>query len=397
MPSIKVTFAAALASIMLAGSASTQASAQECGGNFSAWRKAAVAEAAATGVGKKGQKALLSARQDSKVLRRDRAQGVFSQTFLTFSGRMVSGYRLKNGAANMRKYSKIFDRARKKYGIQPEVITAFWALETDFGAVQGDFSTLNALATLAHDCRRPHLFRPQFIALGKLIDRNVVPANVTGAWAGEIGQMQLLPNDYLELGVDGDGDGRVDLKRSSADAILTSARFLNHLGWRANQPWIEEIKVPKNLPWEQTGRHIKLPRAQWAAWGVSYRGGKALPADNTEASVLLPMGRKGPAFLAYANYNIYLEWNQSFVYTLTAAYLATRLGGAPRYDKGNPDPGLADAGMKQLQRKLRALGHDVGKIDGILGRGTRAAVRAEQKRLGMAIDGWPTPQLLAKL
>ncbi len=89
--------------------------------------------------------------------------------------------------------------------------------------------------------------------------------------------------------------------------FLTSARFLNHLGWRANQPWIEEIRVPKNLPWEQTGREIKLPRSQWAAWGVTYRGGKPLKADSAEASVVLPMGRNGPAFLAYPNYNIYLD------------------------------------------------------------------------------------------
>lgn len=388
---------AAVAATLLVGLSTAPVNAQECGGKFSTWLKAAVAEAAASGVGSKGQKALSRARQNSKVLRRDRAQGVFTQTFLKFSGRMISSYRLKNGAANMRKYKRVFDKARADYGVPPEVISAFWALETDFGAVQGDFSTLNALATLAHDCRRPHLFRPQFIALGELIDQGIVPANVTGAWAGEIGQMQLLPSDYLELGVDGDGDGRVDLKGSSSDAILTSARFLNHLGWRANQPWIEEISVPKNLPWEQTGREIKLPRSQWADWGVTYRGGKPLKADNAEASVVLPMGRNGPAFLAYPNYNIYLEWNQSFVYTLTAAYLAARLGGAPRYDKRNPDPGLSDAQMKQLQKKLQALGHDVGKIDGILGRGTRAAVRAEQMRLGMPADAWPTPKLLSRL
>lgn len=373
------------------------ASAQECGGDFAAWRAKVVAEAAAAGVGSEGQTALSRARQDSKVLRRDRAQGVFTQTFLEFSGRMVSSYRLKNGAANMRRYRKVFERARQAYGVPPEVITAFWALETDFGAVQGDFNTLNALATLAHDCRRPHLFRPQLIALGRLIDLGVVSANVTGAWAGEIGQLQLLPSDYLERGQDGDGDGRVDLKGSSPDAILTGARLLRDHGWRAGEPWIEEISVPADLPWEQTGREVRLPLSQWASWGVTYRGGKPLPKNGLSASVLLPMGRKGPAFLAYANYDIYLEWNQSFVYTLTAAYLATRIGGAPRYDKGNPDPGLSSDQMKQLQRKLQARGHDVGKIDGILGIGTRTAVRAEQKRLGMAVDGWPTRELLAAL
>lgn len=386
-----------LAALAILALPAQPALAQACGGDFNAWLREAVAEAANSGVGARGQKALAGARQDAAVLKRDRAQGVFTQTFIEFSGRMVNRYRLQHGAANMKKYAKVFARARDRYGIQPEVITAFWALETDFGAVQGDFNTLNALATLAHDCRRPEIFRPQFIALGHLIDRGTVPATVTGAWAGEIGQMQLLPTDYLEFGEDGDGDGRVDLKGSAADAILTTARSLQHIGWKANEPWIEEIAVPDDLPWDQTGREVALPRAQWAQWGVAYRDGRPLPADGMKASVLLPMGRKGPAFIAYDNYNIYLEWNQSFIYTLTAAYLATRLGGAPTYDKRNPETGLDAGSMKALQKKLAARGHDVGKIDGILGLGTRNAVRAEQARLGLPADGWPTPELLARL
>ena len=106
---------------------------------------------------------------------------------------------------------------------------------------------------------------------------------------------------------------------------------------------------------------------------------------------------RGPAFLAYPNYNIYLEWNQSFIYTTSAAYFATRLAGAPRYNAGNPDQGLNDAQMKQLQTKLRNMGYDVGKIDGILGSGTRGAVQAVQQKLGMPADAWPTPALLNKL
>ncbi len=387
----------ACAVAVILGVLTAPAQAQQCGGDFSAWLAKVADEAAGMGIGNKGRNALLGARLDSTVLHRDRAQGVFTQTFLEFSGRMVSSYRLKNGASNMQKYRAVFDRARQEFGVPAEVISAFWALETDFGAVQGDFSTLSALATLAHDCRRPGLFRPQLLAFAKLIDLDVVPVNVTGAWAGEIGQLQLLPSDYLDRGMDGDGDGRVDLKGSSADAILTGARLLHELGWRAGEPWIEEVRVPSDLPWEETGRENMLPVSQWADWGVSYPGGSALRGDGLKASLLLPMGRNGPAFLAYPNYNVYLKWNQSLIYTLTAAYLATRLGGAPRYDKRNPDPGLSVAQMKQLQTKLSAMGHDVGKIDGVLGLGTRTAVRAEQKRLGMPVDGWPTPELLAKL
>lgn len=389
----KVCVIAAAMTLLSASAALAQA----CGGDFQTWLRGVTDEAAADGVGSGGLQALASARPNAEVIQRDRAQGVFRQHFLEFSERMVNNYRLQQGAANLRKYADVFERARREFGVQPEVIAAFWALETDFGAVQGDFSTLNALATLAHDCRRPELFRPQLIALAHLIDRGAVPANVTGAWAGEIGQMQLLPSDYLAFGIDGDGDGRVDLKGSAPDAILTTAQSLQNVGWRAGEPWLEEIRVPAEMPWERTGLEFRLPRSQWAAHGITYRDGRPLPADGMNARVLLPMGRNGPAFIAYENYGIYLEWNQSFIYTVTAAYLATRLGGAPKLDPRNPDPGLSADQMMALQEHLAARGHDVGRIDGILGSGTRAAVRAEQLRLGLPADGWPTQDLLGKL
>ncbi|MFC5585609.1 lytic murein transglycosylase [Nitratireductor kimnyeongensis] len=371
--------------------------AQQCGGDFNAWREGVRQDAASDGVSERGLSALNGARIDQKVLERDRAQGVFNQTFAEFANRMINDYRLKNGAANLQKYADIFARAENEFGVPGPVIASFWALETDFGAVQGDFSTLNALATLAHDCRRPEIFRPQLIALLHLIDQGWVPADVTGAWAGEIGQMQMLPSDYYTKGVDGDGDGKVDLKGSSPDAILTAAKNLQSLGWKPGQPWMEEVRVPDQMAWEKTGRVNKLPRSEWAAMGVTRRDGSPLPSDGMPTGLVLPMGHKGLAFLVYDNYDIYLEWNQSLIYTLTAAHLAARLAGAPRFDVGSPEQGLAPETMKQLQTKLAARGHDVGKIDGILGAGTREAVRQEQLRLGLPADGWPTPTLFSNL
>jgi lytic murein transglycosylase len=370
---------------------------QSCGGDFGAWKAAVEKEAAAEGVGERGIAALDQATFNAEVVRRDHAQGVFTQNFIEFSSRMESAYRLKHGEANLKKYAAVFQRAEQQFGVPGPVIAAFWALETDFGAVQGDFSTLDALATLAHDCRRPDLFRPQLVALLKLIDNGTVPADVRGAWAGEIGQTQMLPKDYLAQGTDGDGDGRVDLRASAADVIMTTGHFLQSLGWKAGEPWMEEVRVPENLPWDKTGRESKLPISQWASWGVTDRGGGALDNTRSPASLVLPMGRKGPAFLVFENYDVYLKWNQSFVYTLTAAHLATRLAGAPPYDKRNPEPGLSSGEMRQLQTKLDARGHDVGKVDGVLGSGTREAVRAMQKDLGLPVDGWPTRTLLDML
>ncbi|MTH98978.1 lytic murein transglycosylase [Roseibium sp. RKSG952] len=377
--------------------ASAPALAQQCGGNFQQFLAGVKQEAVAKGLSASAADRTLNGAQiDRKVLSRDRAQGVFKMTFLDFSKRVISGYRMNNGAANMQKYASVFQRAEREYGVPAPVITAFWALETDFGAVQGDFNTVNALATLAHDCRRPELFRPQLIAAIAMVQKgDLDPRTTTGAWAGEIGQVQMLPEDILLYGRDGDGDGHVDLKGSAPDAILTAAAFIKHLGWRPNEPWLQEVTVPSTLDWSQTGLGKARRASDWAAAGVTPRSGQI--AGDLPAALILPQGRNGPAFLAYPNFDIYLEWNQSFIYTTSAAYFATRLAGAPVYNQGNPDQGLNDAQMRQLQTKLSAAGYDVGKVDGILGARTRASVQDVQKRLGFPADGWPTPALLAQL
>ncbi|MCT7374989.1 lytic murein transglycosylase [Chelativorans sp. EGI FJ00035] len=371
--------------------------AQQCGGDFAAWRAGIEAEAASQGVGATGLSALNRASFDQRVVNADRAQGVFTQTFREFASRMINDYRLTHGRRNLEKYADTFARAEREFGVPGPVIASFWALETDFGAVQGDFSTLNALASLAHDCRRPEIFRPELIALLKLIDQGAVSADITGAWAGEIGQLQMLPSDYLEKGVDGDGDGRVDLKGSAPDAILTAAHAIGALGWRPGEPWLDEVRVPADMSWGEAGLTNKLPRSEWAALGVTRRDGSPLPPDALPARLILPMGHKGPAFLAYDNFDIYLEWNQSLVYTLTAAHLAARFDGAPPFDPRTPEPGLAPEVMKQLQQKLADRGYNVGGIDGILGFNTREAVRQEQLRLGLPADGWPTATLFSSL
>ena len=151
-----------------------------------------------------------------------------------------------------------------------------------------------------------------------------------GPWAGELGQLQFIPERYFKYGVDFDGDGRVNMMTSSADALASAANYLQDIGWHRGQPWLQEVRVPDALPWEQADLTIKLPLSQWSAWGVTQANGKPLAASGPDASLLLPIGRNGPAFLAYPNFDVYLVWNNSLVYSTTAAYLATRLAGAPR-------------------------------------------------------------------
>ncbi len=368
----------------------------QCGGGFSQFVGDLKTEAVQKGFDQGTVDAFFQGvQQDGAVLRADRAQGVFQMPFIDFSRRLISQNRIDRGQSMSRKYEAVFDRIEREYGVSRGVLLAFWAFETDYGAVQGDFNTRNALVTLAHDCRRPELFRPQIFAAIELFrEGNFDPQRTTGAWAGEIGMVQMLPQDILDNGVDGDGDGQVSLKTSAPDALMSGGKMLSHLGWQPGQPWLQEVTVPAQMDWSLSGPGKPRSVAEWQAMGIEARSGSL--AD-LPASLILPQGHKGPAFLAYPNFDVYFEWNQSFVYVLTAAYFGTRLEGGQIYNAGNPTPGLSDAQMKQLQTKLQAKGYDVGKIDGILGAGTRAAVQAEQARLGLPADAWPTTDLLNRL
>ncbi len=374
----------------------TTASAQ-CGGGFGSFVNGLKTEALSKGHNQATiDRFFRSVQQDPRTIRADRAQGIFTIGFTEFARRVISQNRIDNGRRNAERYDAIFDEIERRWGLNRGVMLAFWALETDFGAFQGDYNTLNSLVTLSHDCRRPELFRPQvFAALELFEDGDFDPVNTTGAWAGEIGMFQMLPEDILTKGIDGDGDGHVYLKTSQADALMSGANMLSSFGWRRNEPWLQEVSVPDQMNWADAGLHVSKSGAEWQRLGVRPRWGEI--RSDLQASLILPEGRNGPAFLGYPNFQIYFEWNQSFVYVTSAAYFATRLLGAPVFDPGNPSPVLGEGEMKALQTKLAARGHDVGAIDGILGAGTRAAVRAEQQRLGLPADAWPTRQLLNSL
>lgn len=376
----------------------TPALAAPCGGSFAAFKDAMAAEAAEKGYSDRAISGFFAAAsQDPRTLQADRAQGIFRMDFLEFSRRVISQNRMDNGRKNSARYERSFAAIEAELGVPRGVLLAFWALETDYGAVQGDFNTLNSLMTLSHDCRRPELFQPQVLAALELFERGDFGLDTSGAWAGEIGMVQMLPGDIIEFGRDGDGDGQVNLKTSPPDALWSGATMLRGMGWRPDEPWLQEIVLPRGgLDWAETGIERSKTVRDWAALGVKGRSAELGPSD-VQASIVLPMGRNGPAFIAYPNFNVYFEWNQSYTYVTTAAYFATRLMGAPVYDRRDPEPGLSGDQMKALQQKLAARGHDVGKIDGILGSGTRAAVRAEQIRLGLPADAWPTQRLLNAL
>lgn len=369
-------------------------------GHFDDWLRAFRAEAEAEGIAPAAiRSGLAGARLDPTVIARDRKQGFFWQSFADFSKKLATADRVAGGRKRIAANRALFNRVEADYGVPAPVIAAFWALESDFGLAMGKTPILPSLATLAYDCRRGPMFRAELKAALRIIERgDLKPAEMIGAWAGELGQTQFLPSHYHRLAVDYDGDGRRDLLRSTPDLLATTARFIEELGWRRGEPWIEEVRVPARLSWEEADPAIAHPRRYWAGAGVTKADGTPLPKDDLSAALLLPMGRNGTAFLAYANFQIYPKWNQSLNYALTAAYLATRIDGAPPLRPGNAAvPAYGFEEIRELQALLKERGYDAGAVDGKLGAGTRTAVRRAQLAFGLPPDAYPTPELFQKL
>ena len=396
----RVTARAALCAAVLIGSSPHALAACASPAGFGSWLQGFKKEAVAQGISPDVvSSSLAGLTYDPAVIAKDRGQGVFAQSFLQFSGRMVSNNRLQMGSALLKKYASTFAQIQQEYGVPGPVLVAFWGLETDFGKVMGNLETMRSLATLSFDCRRPEEFQEQLLYALRVIERgDLSPQEMRGPAHGEVGQFQFQPKNYYEHAVDFDGDGRRDLIRSAPDSLASAANYLQSIGWKAGQPWLEQVRVPADLPWDQADVTIKKPRAFWAQHGVTYLNGKALPADNVAVGLLLPMGRNGPAFLAYPNFDIYLEWNKSLVYSTTAGYYATRLAGGPALSGGKgPVDSLSLAEMKEVQQLLTKRGFDVGKIDGVIGAATRDAIRTTQIKFGLPADAYPSAELLSHL
>jgi lytic murein transglycosylase len=369
-------------------------------GSFERWMDGFKREALAQGISRQAIAAALDGVAfDPAIIRRDSGQGVFTQSFLQFAGRMTGGGRHRNGLKQMKANARLLGAIEQRTGVPPAVVTALWGLESDYGAYKGGkYSIIRSVATLAYDCRRPEFFRPQLMAILRIVQRgDLRPDEMIGNWAGELGPTQFTPLDYFRSGVDFDGDGRVDMIRSTPDALASAANLLKNFGWKRGQPWLQEVRLPRDMPWQEADVAIQHPVSQWARWGVAAAHGR-LPADNLPASLILLMGRNGPAFLAYPNFNAYLEWNKAIVYATTAAYFATRLAGAPPVGPGNAKVDWPDAKEVQaMQRLLIARGFLEGDADGVMGSQTRAAVKQAQLKYGLPADSYPTPELSARL
>ncbi len=333
-----------------------------------------------------------------KVIKFDRSQAEFSQNFWRYLGSRVSPYRLKNGKKFLKEHQAIFQHNYQKYGVPPHIIVAFWGLETNYGNNTGNLNLVRSLATLSFDKRRSVFFTTQLLALLKLIDDNKIPSDAQGSWAGAMGNVQFMPTNVAAYGVDADGDGEIGLWDNKADIFASAANFLKKIGWRRGERWGREVTIPSNFDYQLAKLSTKKTVNEWQALGVRTATDEDLPNSTMTASLVLPMGYNGPAFLAYRNFQAILRWNHSILYALSVGYLSDRLIGASVLAaKPITEPSLSRDDIKLIQTSLNQLGFNTGEPDGISGPKTRGAARQYQRNHNLPIDGYVGYQLLQQL
>ena len=328
----------------------------------------------------------------------DKAQAEFNQNFWYYVNKRVSKVRLNNGKDTLKKNASLLSKTSEKYGVPAYVIIAFLGLESNYGNYMGSESLIRSLATLAYDKRRSKFFTRELIAVLKLMDKKTIPFDATGSWAGAMGAVQFMPTNVIAYGVDANNDGKVDLWNEKADIYSSAANFLNKLGWKNGEKWGREALIPKNFDYQLTGLNNEKTVNEWAALGVRRGNNSNLPKSNFKASLIVPMGHKGPAFLVYRNFDAIMGWNRSILYALSVAYLSDRLNGNGKLSaKTIDEPLLSKEDIMQIQNTLNLLGYDTGTPDGMAGSRTRQATRKFQSDIGLTADGYVGYELFQQL
>ncbi|WP_374516212.1 lytic murein transglycosylase [Brevundimonas sp.] len=334
---------------------------------------------------------------DPSVIRLDRNQPEFSRPAGAYVQNAVTATRI---AQARQRLDRVPWEVVQRFGVPSEILVGIWAQESAFGQVQGDHDVIRSLATLAFDGRRRDWAEQQLKhALDIVVDGKRARAGLKGSWAGAMGQTQFMPDNYLRLGVDQTGDGLVDIWGSDADALASAANLLAQAGWKRGQSWGYEVTLPSNFDYAEAEgpRH---PWSYWAARGVRLaHGGAPTSAEAAEeATILLPQGARGPAFLAMPNHYVIRRYNNSVSYALAIGLTADGVQGKPGLVASWPDdPPLSREQRIGAQRALTALGYDTQGIDGVIGANTRAALRRWQQATGRLADGYLTAALADEL
>jgi len=344
-------------------------------------------------------RALDGVRYRPRVIELDRSQPEFVRPIWQYLDSAVSAQRVTTGRERLAEHRDTARRMEQRYGVPAEVVVAIWGIESNYGGNFGDFSTLEALATLAYDGRRRDFARGELLAALRIIDAgDIAPDSMVGSWAGAMGHTQFIPSSFEAYAVDGDGDGRRDIWNSIPDVMASTANYLARAGWQAGQPWGVEVQLPAGFDHAQTELSTRRPSDAWHAQGVRPVEGGTLP-DFDQASVIAPAGARGPAFLVGPNYRAILRYNNATSYALAVGTLANEVAGREGIVQGWPrdEQPLSRDQVREMQRSLNDRGFDVGTPDGILGPNTRRGLRAYQESIGVTPDGFATVRLLERL
>ncbi len=333
----------------------------------------------------------------ARVIELDQRQPEFVDTFWNYLDRRVDEQRIRKGRDKLREHRKLLAKVQTRYGIPPQILVALWGLETGYGASTGSFPTPAALATLASGNRRSAFFRSELLHALSILEQGHLPvADMTGSWAGAMGQMQFMPATFLNHAIDADGDGRKDIWKSLPDVFHSAANYLRKSGWRPGELWGREIRLPEDFDFDVASPDIKKSVKTWNRLGIRQISGKPLPAGHLEGSIVLPQGHEGPAFLIYHNFHVIMEWNRSINYALAVGHLSDRLLSGPALKLGRDADNrrLTRDQYMEIQQLLQQLGYSSGDIDGVPGSRTRQAIRAYQKAVGLPVDGHASARLL---
>lgn len=369
---------------------------------FQDWLAELKAEALSLGVSEKTVDAALAVVEEPipRVLELDRSQPEFVQTFAGYMRNRMSDARIRRGQSLLLEHSDLFRRVQSEYGVQPHYLVSFWALESNFGDFTGGFSVINALATLAYDPRRSGFFRNELLTALRIIDDGHITVDqMTGSWAGAMGQCQFIPSTFYNYAKDGDGDGKIDIWNSEADVFASAANYLSKSGWKGDERWGREVILPDNFDFTMSGTGVRKTVTEWNRLGITRIDGNPLGTSDMEGSIVLPAGSQGPAFLTYNNFRTTMVWNRSTFYAISVGHLADRfVGGGPIVNMpSDEERPLTRSEVIELQELLNARGIDAGTPDGILGSRTRSAVRAYQAQADLPTDGYANFELLEGL
>ena len=378
--------------LMMLGLVSQSVCAQE---DFSQWKQSFRQEALAQGVSSRTlDKFIPRMSLLPQVVQSDRKQPEFVSTFWEYVDARLTQSRIEQGQMLLKRYPTWLGRISDFYSVPKEYILAFWGLETNYGKITGNTDVLNALATLAYNPRRRKFFTRELIAFLKILEQEKWDS-VKGSWAGAFGQFQFMPTTFEAYAVDADQNGSRNILSSMPDAFASAANYLHKMGWNPNETWGQEVTLPESLNWKKVYESKDKSVADWQALGILPVSGKWLIAKSTEASLLMPMGKSGPAFLTFPNFKRVMKWNKSELYALTVCFLADILGEKwegithPRMTQR-----LSTEQVYQIQEHLANLGYYQDKIDGLVGRKTRRAILAFQHDKGVDEDGYPSKELL---